>query len=191
MGVPLEATSILLFGPGCVGKSTVGRALALRLPRCAYLEVDELRYKVAGGLVALSAGTSPGEDPDEYARQCALGERNAVALCHGFAEEGFSSVVEGLGEDCLPGTGWIEEHLRTPVRSALLVCTDEELERRWPLDGRNPRFLPFVLKHLAWFRERTERFDVVLDTTALQHGEAAERLQRELFEGAGFPQRAS
>ncbi len=184
MRFPRDATSILLFGPGCVGKSTIGRALAHRLPHCAYIEVDELRYKVAGGLVALSAGTNPGEDPAEYERQSALGERNAVALCHGFAEEGFSSVVEGLGENCLPGTGWIEEHLRTQVRSALLVCSDEELERRWPLDNRDPRFLPFILKSLEWFREQADRFGVVFDTTGLQPDEAAERLQGALDHSA-------
>ena len=111
MEVPHEATAILLFGPGCAGKSTIGRALAHRLPRCAFIEVDELRYKVAGGLVALSAGKHPDEDPEEYARQSALGDRNAVALCHGFGEDGFSSVVEGLDDDRQPGTGWIEAQL--------------------------------------------------------------------------------
>ena len=72
---------IILFGPNAVGKSTVGRELAGRMKRAAYVEADLLKYFVAGkyssvavtlriektislrclrhGAVAADAGSSP------------------------------------------------------------------------------------------------------------------------------------
>ena len=64
---------ILLFGTNCTGKSTIGAEIAGRLPKCSFIEIDELRYKVVGGLVAYSAGKHPREDPEEYERQCWMG----------------------------------------------------------------------------------------------------------------------
>ncbi len=100
-----RAQIILLFGPSGAGKSTLARLLAGRLPRCACIEVDTLRYMIVGGLVAGSGGTPPSQAPVEYQRQCWLGVANAVRLAQGFAVEGFSSVIEGLENDCRPGTG--------------------------------------------------------------------------------------
>ena len=57
---------ILLFGPSGAGKSTLARLLAGRLPRCACIEVDTLRYMIVGGLVAGSGGTPPSQAPVEY-----------------------------------------------------------------------------------------------------------------------------
>ena len=71
---------ILLFGPSGAGKSTLGRLLAGRLARCAFIEVDTLRYMIVGGLVAHSGGICPSLAPEEYQRQCWLGVGNAVRL---------------------------------------------------------------------------------------------------------------
>ena len=83
---------------------------------------------IVGGLVAHSAGTPPSQAPIEYQRQCWLGVANAVRLAQGFATEGFSSVIEGLENDCRPGTGWIEERsLGTPFERTAVVCTEAVL----------------------------------------------------------------
>ena len=104
----MQTQIILLYGSSGTGKSTLGRLLAGLMPRCAFIEVDTLRYMIVGGLVAESGGISPSKAPEEYHRQCWLGVGNAVGLAERFANEGFSSVIEGLEDDCRPGTGWIE-----------------------------------------------------------------------------------
>lgn len=171
-------TVFLLFGGNGSGKSEVGRALAAELERCAFIEVDELRYMIVGGLVAWSRGASPLKHPAEYSQQCALGERNAVALCHHFAGDGFSSVVEGLGEECRPDTSWILDHFESlPVRTAALVCEDEVLSERlsdrgWNGDG----FLRAAVDESEWYRKNRALFDCLLDTTATDPASAARRL---------------
>ena len=177
-----EPVALLLFGPNCAGKSAVGEVLAGLLDRCAYIEVDRLRYMIAGGLVAWSGGDSPLEQPEEYERQCALGCRNAVALARGFGAAGFSSVIEGLGDECRPSTGWIEENFGAlPVRSAVLICDLPVLESRWVERGGPTAKLPSpILKDLEWCRENASMFDAVVDTSWLKPERAARQLLQAL-----------
>ena len=78
------------------------------------------------------AGTSPDEAPEEYRRQCWLSVANAVRLAHGFATEGFSTVIEGLEDECRPGTGWIERTFpRWPVITVAVVCAERGPVERW------------------------------------------------------------
>jgi hypothetical protein len=135
----MDPTTLLLFGPTGAGKSSVGVALADAMEACAHIEVDLLRYMVRSGLVAWSRGASPVDEPEEYARQCELGYRNAVTLCREFNAAGFSTVVEGLGDPCLPETGWIEREFgEARAVSVALYCRRDELQRRlaqregWP-----------------------------------------------------------
>ncbi len=178
----IAPTAFLLFGHNCAGKSEVGRALAAQLDRCAFIEVDELRYMIFGGLVAWSRGASPLEYPDEYARQCALGERNAVALCRLFAEQGFSSVIEGLGDRCRPDTSWIRESFDSlPVRTAAVVCDSEVLSARLVRRGwKQPADVGAALDQSEWYRRNAERFDYLLDTTSTDPDLAARRLREAL-----------
>jgi len=120
---------------------------------------------IVGGLVASSGGTPPSQAPEEYRRQCWLGVANAVRLAQGFATEGFSSVIEGLENDCRPGTGWIErtfpEH---PVFCAAVVCAEAVLSERWRQRGWNNRLSPEVAEELRWYQANRSLFACVVDT---------------------------
>jgi chloramphenicol 3-O-phosphotransferase len=180
-GWPAEPTAILLFGHNCSGKSSVAPIFADLLERAAFIEVDDLRYMVRGGLVAFSRGRSPVQHASEYERQFALAARNAVALCHEFARDGFSTVVEGLGDECRPDTDWIRASFPSlPVRVAALVCDEATLrarcaERDWPRELDR-----MAHEEARWYRENCERFECVLDTSSLRADEAARILLERL-----------
>jgi energy-coupling factor transporter ATP-binding protein EcfA2 len=162
----MKSQIILLFGASGTGKSTLARLLAGRLPRCACIEVDTLRYMIVGGLVASSGGTPPGHAQEEYHRQCWLGVANAVRLAQGFATEHFSSVIEGLEDDCRPGTGWIERTFPGySVCSVAVVCAEAVLSQRWRQRGWDNDLSPEVTEALRWYRANSSLFTCIVDTT--------------------------
>jgi chloramphenicol 3-O-phosphotransferase len=174
--------AILLFGPSGAGKTTTGRLLAGCFPRCAFIEVDVLRYMVVGGLVAYSGGTHPGQAPEEYLRQCWLGVGNAARLTQGFAAGGFSSVIEGLEDDCRPGSGWAARAFGgLPVFHVALYCGEEELARRWQARGWGDHLPQRALDELRWYREYQAAFDCAVDTTGSTPEESAQAIYRAIM----------
>ncbi len=87
---------IFLRGGPAVGKSSVAEELSKKLPYSAKIEQDILRYMVTGGLVASKKGLHPSAAPDEYTRQCHLGDKNSLALAKNFAESGFLPIIAGF-----------------------------------------------------------------------------------------------
>jgi chloramphenicol 3-O-phosphotransferase len=165
---------ILLFGPSAAGKSTVARMMAGRMPRCAHIEVDVLRYMVVGGLVAYSAGTPPWQAPQEYARQCRLGVENAVSLARNLARDSFSSVIEGLEDDCRPGSGWAQKALAGHrCLSVALVCDESTMTQRRRQRGAGDDLPPALLTEIRWYRENAALFDCTVDTSDGDAGGAA------------------
>lgn len=155
--------AILLFGPNCAGKSTVGREVARRIALCAFIEVDELRYMVQGGLIAASGGRPPGEDVVGYARQCRLAVENAVRLANGFASAGFSSVIEGLDDEDRPPSEWLPRVIPGPIANVALVCGEAALTGRLCERGWRAA-IGHTLEVDCWYRDHAGDFDGVINT---------------------------
>ena len=152
---------VQIFGTNCVGKSTVGKALASRFQKCAFIEVDELRYKVVGGLVAYSRGLHPRDHPESYSEQCWMGVDNALRLAEGFASKGFSTVIEGLEDDCIPGSGWSHPTLaRHRTLTVALIPDEAVVVERWKQRTGEETLPRRQCESLAWYRANEGVFDL-------------------------------
>jgi predicted kinase len=81
----LRAPLVLTGGPA-VGKTSTARILAQRRPRCAVIDVDDIRQ------LMLTGGAAPWQGL-EGERQQRLGVANACALAENFLAEGVEVVV--------------------------------------------------------------------------------------------------
>ena len=79
----------LISGIPGSGKTTVGRLLAQRFARAAFIEGDRLQEWIVAGNVW------PGTEPAEEAlRQIDLNTRNQCLLARSYAEAGFTAIVD-------------------------------------------------------------------------------------------------
>ncbi len=78
--------ALVLTGPPAVGKSSAAISLAAARPRCAVIEVDDLRQLVRTGAAAPWDGV-------EGARQRLLGARNACALAVNFLSDNIDVAI--------------------------------------------------------------------------------------------------
>jgi predicted kinase len=158
-------TVIFVFGVNAVGKSSFSRELAGHLPRCAFIEVDELRYKVIGGLVAHSRGMCPDHAPAEFARQYEMACKNAVLLASGFADYGFSSVIDGLEEKYAGRKLWLTSQIPSArLITVGLFCDPYVLQDRRAQRGWLPNLPDRIEQKLIWYRTNEGGFDFVVDT---------------------------
>lgn len=111
---------LLLCGPPAVGKSVTGRVLALSRPRCALIDVDDVRQLVLSGAAAPWEG-------EEGRRQQSLGVLNACAIAGNFIEAAVEVIVVDVAT---PDTmALYREHLPECVVVRLTVSLTEALRR--------------------------------------------------------------
>ncbi len=77
---------LILTGPPAAGKTTVGPLLAARLPRCAMIDVDQLRAMVVQPHIAPWRG-------EAGLAHLRLGATNACLLAKSFCAAGFDVII--------------------------------------------------------------------------------------------------
>jgi hypothetical protein len=159
------AWAVTLFGPNAVGKTTLATAIAEAMPRAALIEVDAVRYQRRGGLVAWSRGGSPAQAHEEYLAQCRQADELAVMQARYYLALGISACIEGLEDDCIPGSPWAASAwagLR--VHHVLVGCAEPEASAR--LAERGMAFTADRAAEHARWRALAGCFDQVVATDA-------------------------
>lgn len=162
-----EPAVVVVSGIQAAGKTTVGRMLAARLPRAAFVDGDVLARMVVAGHESMSS-----EPSAEAERQLFLRYRQAALLAGSFWAAGFTAVVADniYGQEDL---FWFVEQIQArPVVVVMLVpqtraVVDRELSRGsdayrgWMgeagLEGAVAEFQQYVAE--------TPRLGLWLDTT--------------------------
>jgi predicted kinase len=135
---------LVLTGGPAVGKSVTARALAEGRPRCAFIDVDDVRQLVVSGAAAPWEGK-------EGREQQRLGVKNACTLARNFLAMGIEVVVADVltPETCdlyrreLPGclvvhmTVGLPEAMRRAA-SRKVWLTDDEFLMLHEADAANP-----------------------------------------------------
>ncbi|WP_020580131.1 hypothetical protein [Actinopolymorpha alba] len=130
----VQLPPLLLTGGPAAGKTVTAQALARTTPRCAYIDVDDVRQLVKNG------GAAPWEGK-EGRNQHLLGVRNAAALSANFTRNMFNVTISDVIDaelltsyrDLIPGVRIIRlsiglEAARDRARSRPVYLTDEEFE---------------------------------------------------------------
>lgn len=127
----IDRTAIIVVsGVQGAGKSTVGRRLAARFVRGAFVEADSLqRMIISGGHWVTDDTDTPGSPAGEGLAQLRLRLRNACLLARSFFENGFTAVLD----DIIIGNRF--EHLRedlagVPIHLVVLAPSVPVVEAR-------------------------------------------------------------
>lgn len=155
----------LIAGVNAAGKSFFSRTIATAMQRSSYIEIDELRYKVVGGLVAHRLGTSPDRAPEQFVAQAEMAWRGAIALAQVHLSFGFSVVVDGVPELHVVQRHQLAKELpRCEIRGIGLYCSPGVLERRRAGRGWTSTLPPGTVEKLSWYSRNGGGFDAVADS---------------------------
>lgn len=168
---------VLVTGIQAAGKSTVAQALAERLQRSVHLRGDIFRRMVVNGRVEMG----PADPPAEALRQLELRYSLAARVADGYAEAGFTVVLQ----DIVLGpylTGMVEAIRTRPLHVVVLAPRPEVVQARD--DARRAErgkvaYKPgdeTVAELDAYLRRETPRIGLWLDTSELTVAETVDAI---------------
>ncbi|GAA1235747.1 phosphotransferase-like protein [Oryzihumus leptocrescens] len=157
---------LVLTGGPAAGKSATALALSDSTPRCAFIDVDDIRQLVKTG------GAAPWEG-EEGLRQQALGVRNACALAKSFTKHGFAAIVADV---LTPETARLYRRLLPDVVLVHLTLSREEARRRASLRPMHITSEEFEALHEVQVAD-PPRVDVSLEVTSMSPAEQVEAVR--------------
>lgn len=86
---------IFITGMAGAGKSTVGRQLARRFPKCLFIQVDELREKMVKGYATPEGGVFT----EEVMKQFQMARSTAIYMARLYADQGVNVIIDDV---CVP-----------------------------------------------------------------------------------------
>lgn len=170
--------AVLVSGIQAAGKSTIGRLLAERFSKGAFLDGDWMRQLIVTGRADMRANPS-----EEAIRQLHLRYRNGTQVIDNLVAAGFTAIhAETVLEDGLSNyPEWVKSR---PLRIVLLAPDPETVMERemtrgsraydkWMTDGKS--FEDAVRQFHEWV-ERTPRIGLRIDSTDQTPDETVENI---------------
>jgi len=164
---------ILVTGIQAAGKSTVAQALAERLERSVHVRGDLFRRMVVNGRVDMG----PADPPAEAIRQLRLRYALAAKVTDGYAEAGFTVVLQDIVIG--PYLAEMVEAIQTrPLHVVVLAPRPEVVRAREEARGK-VAYKPgdeTAAQLDAYLRRETPRLGLWLDTSELAVRETVEAI---------------
>jgi predicted kinase len=184
-------TIILVTGIQAAGKSTVAQAIAERLERSVHLRGDLFRRMVVNGRVEMG----PADPPAEALRQLRLRYSLAAKVADGYAEAGFSVVLQDivLGPDL---TAMLEMIRSRPLHVVVLAPCAEVVQARENARRAARGKVAYkpgdegVAELDAYLRRETPRVGLWIDTSEQDVTQTVDEILRRVWtQGAVDPHR--
>jgi predicted kinase len=168
---------ILVTGVQAAGKSTVAQALAERLERSVHVRGDLFRRMVVNGRVEMG----PADPPAEAVRQLELRYALAAKVADGYAEAGFTVVLQDIVLG--PHLGEMVSAIRTRPLHVVVLCPRPEVVQAREDARRAARgkvaYKPGdegVTELDAYLRRETPRLGLWLDSSDLTVAETVDTI---------------